>query len=93
MKLSELREQWEKGYHEVGVSIHNISDYKTIYVYLLDPKAMSQPDYSLHRYFTIAGKWNVSVDVSHGTLEDCVNYVSDDMMSLYPKEEVPVTNG
>jgi len=86
MKLYELRENWERGLEEVGISVHNEpSGYKTIYVFLIKP-LQPKPDYYLHRYFTVGDEWSVSVDCKHETLDNCVKWMSQDMTSLYPLE-------
>lgn len=71
--LIELREQWEKKLSVVAT--YQDTD-NTLLVVLKD----YANDYHCHRYFTVGGQWNVSVDAAHLEDDTVIEYIMKEWM-------------
>ena len=75
MSLKEKREEWEKG----GTVVLKVSVGNTIYVVL-----NFNGELALHRYFLMGKSWEVSVDISNSTLDNCLAGVTEAFEDFYP---------
>lgn len=78
MNLDEKREAWEKGCIPVLVVSEQVEAGQVFVVLDIDK------EYTLHRYFPIGENWEVSIDISNSTLENCLQGVTEAFESSYP---------
>jgi len=82
MTLKEIRAKWEKGGVVKLQVIHNIENYKTVYV-VLDFNG----EYYLHRYFLSIDGWAVRKDIAGSPIERCLEEVTEDFKDIYVEDE------
>jgi hypothetical protein len=83
MKLQPTREIYEKG-GEVKLVVFN-QDRDCLYVIV-----EFNGKYSLNRYFRYNTPaftlWNCSIDINQGTMQDCLDELTEEFADYYPKE-------
>lgn len=95
MTLKERRDQWERGLREVMVVTHvaplpDGRTYDTVYVLLSSERPFfdgTTTSYHLHRYFTVAGEWECSVDLQGKELPECLAWIDNGFRDHYPRED------
>ena len=70
MILNECREEWERGFEEVGVFPSSTGGTYVILKY-------NEETYHLHSYYVVDDQWTCSIKVNGGSLEQCVRELSD----------------
>jgi uncharacterized protein YbdZ (MbtH family) len=83
MTLKQIRDRCEKGGEVKLVIFHEF--YDSLYVIL-----EFNNKYSLNRYFRFTTPafvlWNCSIDISQETMQDCLDYLTEEFADYYPKE-------
>lgn len=86
MNLKEIRENWEKNLAEGLKVTHNVGEYKTVLVLLRENLLSEGSKYFVHRYFTLGGDWQISVDYDGEYIEEALKIVTEHFDDLYPTE-------